>query len=58
MPIIGSYHAPILLHTCNSRIHGNPCLLKFEAKWLIDPAFLNLVKNVWSFYMNGSNSYH
>lgn len=53
LPIVGSDHGPILINI-NSRNFINPTTFKFEAKWLLEENFINLVKSVWTTFIKGS----
>lgn len=56
MPIIGSDHAPIILNTKSN--HFNKLnKFRFEAKWILQENFMDIVTNAWKTKFNGSSAY-
>lgn len=56
-PIIGSDHAPILLNMIHYSHQIMYSDFKFEAKWLLNNEFFELVKHVWSLFVKYSHAY-
>lgn len=48
LPFTWSDHAPIVLNLSPSTPHIKYNSFRFEAKWLLNDDFFDLVKNIWS----------
>lgn len=57
LPNFGSDHAHILLDTKTMNFHKSN-IFRFEAKWLLKDNLGDLIKSVWSTYIEGSSSFH
>lgn len=57
LPIVGSAHGPILLTIDTWSRAGKFPPFRFEAKWVLQESFMQLVKQTWRRYINGSTAY-
>lgn len=55
LAILGLDHALVLPNIGYIRLQGKHITIKFEAKWILDASFSNLVKDIWSKYIRGSH---
>lgn len=57
LPFVGAYNAPILIDTHNRSNNYNRRGFKFEATWLLNTDLLDLVRSVWTTFINRSYAY-
>lgn len=57
LTILGLDHASILLNTGHTGWNVKHVPIKFEAKWLLNEDFLNLVKDIWLLHVKRSHLY-
>lgn len=57
LSILGADHASGVMETQTMCNNFSRCSFKFNVKWLLDKELLDLVRSVWSVYINGSYAY-